>query len=59
VPTGVKNCSEDPNRGLTKEIKNMVGIALLVLNIQVELFQVCRTFLWWTFYSFPCVSCKF
>jgi hypothetical protein len=45
MPIRVKNCGEGHNWGSTEAVNNMVGVSLLVLNIQVELLQVCGPFL--------------
>jgi hypothetical protein len=37
---GVENCGDHCHRGSTEEIFDIVGVTLLVLEIQVELLQV-------------------
>jgi hypothetical protein len=45
MPMGFKNYSEGHNWAPIEAINNMVGATLLVLNIQVELLQVCGPFM--------------
>ena len=45
MPIEVKNYGEDDNRGPTDAVNKMIDISLIVLNIQVELLQVCGPFM--------------
>jgi hypothetical protein len=60
MPTRMEHGGECSYERLIEAFSDTICVPYPILDVEMELLQVCGPFLWWSFCNFPCVymNCK-